>query len=223
MKNLLPTLALSAAAAVAFVAPSADAGSVHYLDGKGGLAKSHTIVSDGVTITATATATKNGKSEKAHVGQYSHGLGVTNSVYKYKNWWGQTKIGTTDGSHTVDGKGMDDTLWLSFDSPFQVAGAIFTYVGSRNKEGVTVLDGDGNTLGRYNLSKIAKCGVACLDLSDLDYTGTKIGFAATGNHDSWKVKGIKGHAVPTPSAAAAGLIGLAGLAARRRRRTENDN
>lgn len=223
MKNLLPTLALTAAAATAFISPSAEAGSVHYLNGNGGLAKSHTIVSDGVTITATATATQYGNTEKAHVGQYSTGLGVTNSVYKYKTWWGQTKTGTTDGSHTVDGQGMDDTLWLSFDSPFQVAGAIFSYVGKYG-EGVTVLDADGNSLGRFDLSAIANHSqFAVLDLSSLEYSGTKIGFAATSNHDSWKLKGVKGHAVPTPSAAAAGLIGLVGLAARRRRRAENDN
>lgn len=220
MKTLLPTLALTAAAA--FVAAPAHAGSTHYLNGNGGLATSHTIVSGDVTITATATAydPKKKETHSAHVGQYRHGLGVTNSVYKNK----RGQIRTNDGSHTVDGSGYKDTVWLSFDKPFQVMGAIFSYV-DRNDD-VKVLDGDGNSLGSFSLGKIADCwGLACLDLSSLDYTGTKIGFMAAGSNDDWKLKAVKGEpgkteAVPTPSAAAAGLLGLAALGARRRRRHE---
>ncbi|MEM1108782.1 MAG: hypothetical protein AAGH99_08845 [Planctomycetota bacterium] len=223
MKSLLPTLALTAAAAVAFVAPSADAGSnanTYYLHGYGGLAKTHTYVHDDVTITAHATA-KDPKTNKTYkhnvyVGQYSNGLGVSNSVYRNK--WGQLR--SNDGSHTVDGKGYDDTLWLSFTNPFKITGAVFNYVG-KYYDDVKVVDGDGKSLGWFNLSRIAnKWGQAHLDLSGLDYSGTTIGFAAVGNHDSFKVKAVKGHVVPTPSAAAAGLLGLAALTARRRRQTE---
>lgn len=217
MKNLLPTIALTAAAALALISPTAHAGSVNTYDlrGHGGLAKSHTFVHDDVTITATATSSKKKQAKESHVGQYRHGLGVSSKVQNF-NLWGEQQTISLD-AHTVDGKGFNETLWLSFDSPFQIAGAIFTYVG-QSRDRVTVVDGDGNKLGRYNLSNIADCGVAVLDLSDLDYTGSKIGFAATGNHDSWKLAGVKGHAVPTPSAAAAGLLGLAALTARRRRR-----
>ena len=220
MKTLLPTLAVTAAAALA--AAPAQAGSAHYLNGHGGLATSHTIVSSDVTITATATAydPKKKQHHEAHVGQYRHGLGVTNNVYTNKR--GQTR--TTDGSHTVDGKGWKDTVWLSFDKPFQVMGAIFSYV-DRN-DGVNVVDADGKLLGSYGLSRIADCwGLACLDLSGLEYTGTKIGFTARDSNDDWKLKAVKGdpshtEAVPTPSAAAAGLLGLAALSARRRRSEE---
>ncbi|MEM7625340.1 MAG: MYXO-CTERM sorting domain-containing protein [Planctomycetota bacterium] len=220
MKTLLPTLALTAAAA--FVAAPAHAGSAHYLTGHGGLATSHTIVSGDVTITATASAYNPGKQEthSAHVGQYRYGMGVTNGVYKNK--WGRTR--STDGSHTVDGKGWKDTLWLSFDKPFEVLGAVFSYVDGN--DGVNVVDGDGGLLGSYGLGSLRnKWGIAHLDLSELEYTGTKIGFTARDSNDDWKVKAVKGEpghteAVPTPSAAAAGLLGLAALSARRRRREE---
>ncbi|MEM9418808.1 MAG: hypothetical protein AAGA25_07145 [Planctomycetota bacterium] len=221
MKTLASAIALTAAAAL--TATSAHAGSTaktYYLNGYGGLAKSHTIEYSDVDITATATAydpkTKKTYDHNVYVGQYSNGMGVTNNVYRTKRG-----LRSTDGSHTVDGKGYDDTLWLSFSKPFEITGAMFTYV-SRRYEDVKIVDGYGDTLGYYDLSKLAyRSGYAYLDLTDLGYTGDKIGFTAYGNHDSWKVKGVKGHAVPTPSAAAAGLIGLIGLAARRRRNAED--
>ncbi|MEM9882080.1 MAG: MYXO-CTERM sorting domain-containing protein [Planctomycetota bacterium] len=222
-KKLLPALALTAAAVV--LAPSADAGSSYALHGKGGLQKTHTFNYGDVDITAHATSydPKKNKtySDNVYVGQYGGGLGVTNSV-KEKSFWGFSYLSTKDGSHTVDGKGMDDTLWLSFSNPFKLAGAAFTHVG-KYYEDVKVVDGDGNSLGWFDLSQLAnKWGHAYLDLSGLDYTGDKIGFAAVGNGDSWKVKSVKGHVVPTPSAAAAGLLGLAALSARRRRHAEAD-
>jgi len=226
MKTLLPTIALTAAAALTFAAPAAQAGSTintYDLRGNGGLAKTHTFVYDDVTITTHATAAKGKKQNKsAHVGQYRSGLGVTNSVKTYKNWRGQTKTYSASGDgHFVDGKGHDETLWLDFSSPFKITSAIFSYVGKYKTEGVNVVDGDGKSLGWRNLSSVTnKWGYAHLDLAGLDYTGDSIGFQATGNHDAWKVAGVKGHAVPTPSAAAAGLLGLAALSARRRRQTE---
>ncbi|MEO0515542.1 MAG: hypothetical protein AAF086_09685 [Planctomycetota bacterium] len=224
MKTLLPTIALTAAAALAFAAPAAQAGStakMYDLRGNGGLAKAHTFVHSDVTITAHASAQKGKRTSNAHVGQYRNGLGVTNSVKTYKNWKGQTKTYSTSGDgHFVDGKGHDDTLWLDFSSPFKITGAVFTYIG-KYSEGVTVVDAHGKSLGWHNLSSVRnKWGVAHLDLTGLDYTGDSIGFKATGNYDAWKVAGVKGHAVPTPSAAAAGLLGLAAISARRRRKTE---
>ncbi|MEM6458192.1 MAG: hypothetical protein AAF710_02240 [Planctomycetota bacterium] len=222
-KILLPALALTAAAVVS--APSADAASAHALNGYGGLKKSHTFHYDDVDITAYGTAydpkTKKTYSHNVYVGQYGGGLGVSNGVSK-KKFWGQTYLSSSDGSHTVDGKGYNDTLWLSFSKPFQMVGAAFTHVG-KYYEDVKVVDGDGYTLGWYDLSSLAnKWGHAYLDLSGLDYTGDKIGFTAVGNYDSWKLKAVKGHAVPTPSAAAAGLLGLAALSARRRRPAETN-
>ena len=217
MKALLPTIALTAATALGFAAAPAVAGSATYLNGNGGLATSHAIAGDGVTITATATSYNphDGSTHDAYVGQYSHGLGVTNNVTLKETKWG-SRYNVGDGSHTVDGKGWDDTVWLSFDKEFEVTGAIFTYVADKYED-VRVIDADGIILGDYNLSGISDCGVACLDLSDLGFTGKKIGFTAYGDGDSWKLAGVKGTAVPTPSAAAAGLLGLAAVAGRRRK------
>lgn len=225
MKTLLPTIALTAAAAMAFVAPSANALATVDFRGNSGLAKAHTFVQDDITITAHATATKGKNTHSAHVGQYSNGLGVTNHVTtkKYYTPWGiKTKTYSASGdSHQVDGKGHDDTLWLSFSSPFKITAALFTYVGKFSDK-VVVVDADGDSLGWYNLSAVRTKGTssAHLDLSGLDYTGDSIGFKATGSYDGWKVAGVQGHAVPTPSAAAAGLLGLAAISARRRRKTE---
>lgn len=198
--------------------------SVHWLHGNGGLSKSHTIHSSGVDITATATAYDAAEKDtySAHVGQYSGGLGVTNSVYQKRNWRGQIKTYSNDGSHTVDGKGYDDTLWLNFSKEFNVHGALFTHVGKKFED-VEIVDGNGGVLGRFGLSGVANHnGYAYLDLKGLDYSGSKIGFTAFGDYDSWKVKAVKGHAVPTPSAAAAGLLGLAALTARRRRQATEE-
>ncbi|MEO1237128.1 MAG: MYXO-CTERM sorting domain-containing protein [Planctomycetota bacterium] len=219
-KQMFPTFALSAAAAVAFVAAPAHAGSVYGLHGNGGLKKSHILNYSDVDITATASAwdPKKDVVHGAHVGQYRHGLGVTNSVYYKNTWWGGKQLKTNDGSHTVDGKGYDDTVWLSFSKDFKLHGATFTYVGSKHED-VKVVNEYGQTLGRYDLSEIASNGVAHLNLHGLGFKGDKIGFTAYGDKDSWKLKSVKGHAVPTPSAAAAGLLGLAALVARRRRET----
>jgi hypothetical protein len=39
---------------------------------------------------------------------------------------------------------------------------------------------------------------------------------AYGANDDWKVIGVRGYTIPTPTAAAAGLVGLIALATRRR-------
>jgi len=218
MNSFLPAIALTATTAVLATA-SAQAGTVYSLNGNGGLALSHTITHSDVEITATATSYNpgNGTTHESYVGQYSGGLGVTNNVTVYQSSNGSSWMSSLDNSHTVDGRGWDDTVWLSFDKPFQLLTAVFTYV-AHNYEDVRVVDENGNTLGDYDLSAIGNYGVAHLDLSGLNFTGTKIGFTAYGNGDSWKLKSIKGHVVPTPSAAAAGLFGLTAVAARRRRK-----
>jgi MYXO-CTERM domain-containing protein len=218
MKALLPAVALTAAA---FTGVSAHAGSTTWLNGHDGLATSHSYTtSDGVAITATATAhdKSSDQHELAYVGQYGSGLGVSNSTYYVNTQWGPRQR-TYDGSHQIDGQGKDDTLWLSFDQGFEVLGAWFSYADWNDD--VQVIDEDRNVLGSFGLTPWFSYDY--LDLSGLNFIGTKIGFSALDNNDNFKLKGIKGHgaqAVPTPSAAAAGLLGLAALTARRRRRDE---
>jgi MYXO-CTERM domain-containing protein len=222
MKRLLPALAIVASAAVGTSASAAS--STTYFSGFGGLAESYEFNhADGTKITATASAwdPKKKQNHDAHVGQYLTGLGVSNSVYEKQTRRG-TVLKSNDGSHQVDGKGFNDTLWLSFDHDFNVMGIKFSYVGKWDD--VRIVDGDHNFLGSYDLGDRGnKWGFAYLDLSSLDLTTTKIGLTAVGDYDAFKVKGIHGmktEVVPTPSAAAAGLLGLAALTARRRRREE---
>lgn len=172
-------------------------------------------------VTATASATAyNPHADKTHeawVGQYSKGLGVTNNVFWVDTWYGGGYWVSTDGSHTVDGKGWDDTLWLDFSKPIEFTSVKFSYIGYFHED-VRILDGDGNVLGDFDLSDIKySWHHAHLDISDLDYTGTTLGLEAYGKHDSWKVKGIKGYVVPSPVAAGTGLALLLGILARRQR------
>lgn len=202
MKRFLAT-AIVAASAV-FAGASAQAAShTTFLTGNDGLANSHSYTTaDGVNITATATSKGIVTTKKALVGEYSKGLGVTS----YKG-----------DDHQVDGFLRDETLWLSFDKDFVLKGILFSYVDSNDDATISVNMKSGNVdLGDHYIGK----GLAFLDLSKFDLTTTKIGITATGNYDDFKVKAVKGHAVPTPSAAIAGLAGIIGVVARRRRQAE---
>ena len=222
MKKILATAVASAA--LTFAGTSAQAASATYFNGFGGLAPSYEFThDDGTKITATASAWDPNakKTKEAYVGQYIIGLGVTNSVTEHQGWHG-TYYSSNDGSHAVDGKGYDDTLWLNFDRAFDVIGAMFSYVDKNDD--VKIVDENHNVLGNFDLGDYNFLGFAYLDLSSLNFSGTKIGFKATGNNDNFKVKGIKGsatpNAVPTPTAAAAGILGLGALITRRRRGQE---
>ncbi len=206
----IATTAVLAASILAVDSAQAASVTTHTL-GWGGLANSHSYTTaDGVGFTATATATQNGHTTDAKVGEYILGLGVTSSspiqIFGFN-------LGNSD-SHQIDGKGASETLWFTFDSEYKIDSLLFSFA-DRNDD-VTILDGNGSSLGSYSLSS-GLLGFTSLDLSGLDFSGNKIGIAALGSNDGFKVTGFKGHAVPTPSAALAGLVGLIGLAVRRRR------
>ena len=211
IKTLLPTVALTATAVVA-VAP-AHAGSTTYfgdLNPWTNLAGSYSYsTSDGVDIVATATSydQANDVHHDSKVGKYLGGLGVTNS---------QSICFVNIDSHEVDGNGWQDTVWLDFSSAYELEKVTFSYV-DRNDD-VQIVDENHNVLAQLSIGSEPRFfGIASLDLSGLNISGTKIGFTAFDCDDNWKLKAIEGHAVPTPSAAAAGLLGLTALSARRRR------
>ena len=83
---------------------------------------------------------------------------------------------------------------------------------------------DSMNVGRFGKNDIDFMGngKGYLDLTGLELSGTHFSLLAADCDDDFKVSGFKGYAaaVPTPSAAAAGLIGIIGLAARRRRNAE---
>jgi len=205
---MIKTVMLTAVALLIAAAPvSAD--SVVHLNGHGGLKWQYDYTVDGVEIDVTASSYNpyNGNTYNSYVGQYSNGMGVTNT-------------GNRD-AHFVDGSGWKDTIWFTFDACVEFTGAKFTYVDHYNDE-VDVVDADGSVLGSYNLSHLRKSGGhAYLDLSDKDFSGEKFGLRAYDSSDDWKVKAIKFHekitAIPSPAAAGTGLAMLGGLVLRRRR------
>ena len=211
IKTLLPAVALTATAVLA--AAPAQAASTTYFGGFGGLSTSHSFMtSDGVDITATATSHQPGRNihHDSQVGQYLFGLGVTNT---------QKTRSLGKDSHKVDGKGWNDTVWLEFSESFSLEKVLFSYVDCNDD--VRIVDQDHNVLAQINLGhQPGIWGFVNVDVSGFNIAGSKIGFTAFGSNDDWKLKGVQGHAVPTPSAAAAGVLGLAALAARRRRREE---
>ena len=214
IKTLLPAVALTATAVVA-VAP-AHAGSTTYLGDFNpftNLANSWSYTTtDGVDITATATSYKaaNDTHYDSKVGKYIGGLGVTNT---------QVNQNLGSDSHEVDGRGWNDTVWLDFSTAYELEKVYFSYVDCNDD--VRIVDENHQVLAQIDLgSQPNFFSIVGIDLSGLNISGTKLGFTAFGGNDDWKLKAIKGHAVPTPSAAAAGILGLAALSARRRRQQE---
>lgn len=222
MKFRAVAVAAVAAATMLMIHTPAEADRLFDLHGNAGLDWDQpTLDFDFGEVTATASATAydpdTGEVHDGWVGQYRGGLGVTNSRKWKSNWFGKGGYWVSeDGSHTVDGRGWDDTLWLTFSKPIAFSAIQFSHIDLVGED-VSILDGDGNELGDFDLSELWHWGYAYLDISGLDYTGTTLGLHAYGNHDNWKVKGVKGHIVPTPAAAGAGLVLLLGIMARRQR------
>lgn len=209
---------LGLASAILFVTPFAHAESVYWLQGSGGLKTEHLFeFDDGLSITASAKSYDpwDDQFRQAYVGRYSNGLGVTNSVYHYQNPY---HFQTTDGSHTVDGRGFDDRLILDFNLDTHITGISFGYIYDPDEE-VTLYGDDNQYLGQFNLGKQANHhGYVTLDLEDLNYSGQKLALAATHKDSGWKVKSLHVTAVPSPAAFGAGLVGLTMLTMSRRRR-----
>lgn len=184
-----------------------------------------TYQSEGVQATVTAEyVNRRGNNDVASVQTWAgHGLGV---------------VTKNDNSHQVDGKGRE-IVWISLSEVIDFTLAKFSYTGNKYDE-VTVLDGEGNTLGEFSLANNRRnadtnTNTHTIDLSTLEYTGSVIGFQASHfveatwsywkkekeQLSAWKLVALGGEipptqVVPTPAAAGLGLLGLAGLALRRR-------
>ena len=205
--RLAPAALTLAASAVLIPSGGASAASVD-LRGDGGWINGALDVelTDGNTARVTATSTRRADG-RAVLGRWGNGLGVWN--------------GHRD-DHRVDGHGSTDTVWFDFDTAFRLTGVDLTYVSSASPETLRVLDGDGGILGDFDALASDGTHSARLDLALLGLDGVernRFGLSAVGSHSAFKIEGLQGvSAVPTPTAAAAGIALLVGGVMRRRRR-----
>jgi len=179
-----------------------------WFSGNGGKKMSYQFTKDSITVTATGGTFKYSNGNfygNQKVGQYSHGLGVTNNKQ-------------SNDSHTVDGinNTYQDVLILTFNKTVSLGKLYFGWTDSKDK--VEVLAGDLTTsLGSYGFKYVGN-GYYKVVLPD-GIIGNSFGLRASGKHDSWKVKGAAVSAIPTPGAGMAGLALLGLVVAGRRRAT----
>ncbi|MEM6393559.1 MAG: hypothetical protein AAF797_12355 [Planctomycetota bacterium] len=209
MKTRHRLLAAAAMAAVG-VGASAHAGSVS-LVGDAGLVDSLTFdLGDGLSMTLTGTTFKAKAYQDAQVGQTADGIGITHSL--------------NNDSFQIDGKGGDDTLWITFSDEVTLTGFDFNFTNDASDD-AKLIDVDDNTLLKFDV-------VDSVSFADA-YTGTTFGLKAFGTRDDWTVtelsylydaplsdspiEALSVTALPTPSAALAGAVTLGVLTLRRRR------
>ena len=216
MRIRLGILVLAFAAMLGVLAPTtAHANTTFHLWGEAGGAPSHQFTEDGITLTATASATDYvGASHSADVYQASswyhdaYGLGVEHYV--------------RDGSKSIDTDGWNDTLWLTFSESVELESAKFTWIDPY--EEVRFVDADGEKLVDVNPVQNYD-GYAWQELDFADLTGTTFGLTGAYKCSGFWLKKLSvtstGHGatpVPTPGAAGAGLALLGLVALQRRRR-----
>ncbi|MEM0914452.1 MAG: hypothetical protein AAGB29_08175 [Planctomycetota bacterium] len=209
--------------AAALTAGSAVAGSRHHYDppkdddncvkfdlrGYGGKAAEYTFQKDGYEVDVYAKSlTYSGQLIDAKVGQYSSGLGVTHPHY--------------DGDHEVDGTGYKDILFFDFGQKVKIEKIWFSYVDKHDQASFVDLDLDILWSGGYYLGDIYIGGDHSITLGVTGLETQVLGVMAPNKYDDFKVKKIEvcyhdPVAVPTPTAAGLGLLGIAGLVVRRRR------
>ena len=148
-----------------------------------------------------------------HIGRYYGGVGIVNSA--------------GDGSHTVDGRGWDDFVQISFGQDILVDSISFGFFDKSDRFRVIADKNNDDEIGvgdfLSNTVDIPGNGTFT-DASLTNFFGSTNTFAigAFGYHDSWKLQSItvsytEMAAVPLPASGLLLLAGFGGLAAMRRR------
>ncbi|WP_120501012.1 VPLPA-CTERM sorting domain-containing protein [Roseovarius sp. EL26] len=154
-----------------------------------------------------------GTVQDGHIGRYYGGAGVVNS--------------SSDGSHTVDGRGWDDFVEITFSAMVEIKEISFGYYdGYDNFRILTDASGDGEIgVGDAYGSNVNVS-------QNSPYTGFNglltnvFAVAAFGDYDSWKLKSITVEyddtpppaVIPLPAAGWLLLGAFGGMAALRRKR-----
>ena len=197
------------AGAAVFTSVSASAASTTLFTGSGGVAPTQSFTTgDGVQIDVSAKTINraSGLETDALVGQYSEGLGVARTV------------DVADDRYLVSGSARtSEIIWFDFSEAYQISGILFSYADGDDE--ITIYS-DGGLLGVYSGNDFPwHSGLGTLSLN---VTTSQLGILAFDGGDEFMIRGFAGQstAVPTPSAALAGLSGLIALAARRRNKLE---
>jgi len=181
------------------------------LKGDGGLKQGYTIEAEegGYEVDVYAKAENyDGDLIDAKVGQWSTGMGVIHP--------------DNDGDHEVDGTGYKDILYFDFGTEVKIGKIRFSYVDSGDDVDFVDVLNNIFTDPIYTLEDVNIGSDNSIDLSVTSLMTDVLGIKAHGKYDDFKVKSIEvcypdTIVVPTPTAAGLGLLGVVGLAVRRRR------
>lgn len=189
-----------------------------------------TFSNGGVSVTASAYSVSGNSVQKAYLGAYDQGLGVT-ACPTYSTYCSSS----SDTSHTIDNSGRDDFVLLQFSQDVIVTDLVFGYVNGGVDYSFSVADTNApfytiTSYANYQsmfLPVTTKTGnndstptIANTESGNLFLIGAAFD-PATGN-DSFKLKSVtfsKAPAVPEPATWAMMIagIGAVGMSMRRRK------
>ena len=236
MRKILGKAALLAATglvATAMISSAASAGTIVLTgntstSGYGG--NTMTFTGSGVSVIASAYSLNGTALQKAYLGAYDQGLGVTDCATSSPYYCS----GSSDSSHTIDNSGRDDFVLLQFSSNVIVTGLTFGYTSdvdfTYKAASTSTVYPTVFTLANYAAYTAAFPTVTNVNNNSNTPTFAGISgnlflvgasFAANESNDSFKLKSITFTTAPVPEPATwammIGGLGLVGSSMRRRK------